>query len=415
LSNPSSVSARTRARPRKNTEVSPAFERKASLPAPQVSSESSELSSPEDEGTDSALVSDLNLDSADDDLEAQEERWIIQDEETSNQHRHQRRRRLASSSINGFNGSDGNSSDDDDDGDDDVFLEFTEFPPGEGRAVVTWSGDDDSEADDLEELLALAESDMISSSGADDGEMWYQEISGSESSGEDDGNMLIMEGWAPASFTRDGVSDEEYGDVYMTDDGDTTDSLDDTDHVALVRFGIEVDADGSDADAGVSHASADFANGDRGVGVVSTEDGKTTISMSALAENPRAVVAETAQNLGVNRTTAAKILASVGISVLMGNEGASESNRRSPRGARRRPGENAKTEEKDSSQSTAVTSLPPRAPPMGTFFPSATGPESTVVIDGSSNPVPSPFSSKKTRSLRRVSRSKVSLNRFQGS
>jgi hypothetical protein len=339
-----------------------------------------------------------------------EDPWMDEDDESSDQ-RHRLPRHLGSGSASERGRSDGYSSEDEDDDDDDdnnyhVLLEITELPRADGRAVVTWSGDDDgddSDGDELDELLALAEDDIISSSEGDVGQMWYQEISGSESesSSDDDGSMLVMESWTPAQFALQGESDGE--DDYTTDySGDTTDSLDDTDHVALVRFGIEVDADVSDAEGAFSNGNADFD-----LGVVSTEDGTTTISMAALAENPRAVVAEAAQNLGVNPTTAAKILASVGISVLMNG------NDQERRSSRRRLSEGDNTNPREVAASGVATPTPskPFAPAMGTFISSSNAPESSVVIDGSSNSVPSPFSAKKPpRSLRKMNRSsKVSF------
>jgi hypothetical protein len=95
------------------------------------------------------------------------------------------------------------------------------------------------------------------------------------------------------------------------DGGDTTDTLDDSDHLGLIRFGIEAaDEDDEDAEELLTTALRERHLSDaRNMGI--------SISINALAEQPEAVIEKTARTLGVTKETAAKILTSVGMSLLM--------------------------------------------------------------------------------------------------
>lgn len=83
----------------------------------------------------------------------------------------------------------------------------------------------------------------------------------------------------------------------------------------MLRFGIEAaDEDDEDTTEKLSHAIRQrYLTDARNLGI--------SISISALAEQPEYVVKKTAKSLGVSEEVAAKILTSVGMSILMNGMG----------------------------------------------------------------------------------------------
>lgn len=132
-----------------------------------------------------------------------------------------------------------------------------------------------------------------------------------------------------------------------------------------------------------------------------------SISMQALAEQPEMVIAKTAKTLGVSVATAAKILTSVGMSILMTN-GQSSDVEHSDRENGQKAHRQKRTQAKDVLVSS--TQAPPqpvananvasdsqyRQPVLGSFQPNGDA-DLCVVVGQSELPAPSPFSARKRR------------------
>jgi hypothetical protein len=206
----------------------------------------------------------------------------------------------------------------------------------------------------------------------------------------------------PGDSTEDELSEECSSVAEEDDGGDTTDTLDDTDHLGLVRFGIEaVDEDDEDAEEALQTAMLDRHMSDaRNMGL--------SVSMQALAEQPELVIAKTAKTLGVSVATAAKILTSVSMSILMTNGGIPDNEKsddeprrtsqlyKRPQAATRAIG----APQPASARSLAAQGVSERSvdgqPVLGSFEPSGDA-DLCVVVGQSEMPAPSPFSARKRR------------------
>ena len=195
------------------------------------------------------------------------------------------------------------------------------------------------------------------------------------------------------------------------DGGDTTDTLDDTDHVGLVRFGIEaIDKDDEDTEEALQLAMRDRT-------LVDARNMGLSISIDALTEQPELVIAKTARSLGVSSETAAKILTSVGMSLLMNpggdsSTGQSSLQRKQERRERRnRIAPKPVHTEVDAGAapiaSTSAVTVEEHAQPgeqaplkyvpvLGDFEPAGEA-DLCVVVGQSEMPAPSPFSARKKR------------------
>ena len=196
------------------------------------------------------------------------------------------------------------------------------------------------------------------------------------------------------------------------DGGDTTDTLDDTDHVGLVRFGIEaIDKDDEDTEEALQLAMRDRT-------LVDARNMGLSISIDALAEQPELVVAKTARSLGVSSETAAKILTSVGMSLLMNSGGDSSTGQSSLQRKQERRERKSRIApklaqtERDAgaapSASTSAVTIEEQAQPsaeqapmkyvpvLGDFEPAGEA-DLCVVVGQSEMPAPSPFSARKKR------------------
>lgn len=212
------------------------------------------------------------------------------------------------------------------------------------------------------------------------------------------------------------------------DGGDTTDTLDDTDHLGMIRFGIEA-AESDDEDAEEA-----LANAIRDRNLIDAHNMGLSVSIEALAEQPEAVVLKTAKSLGVTTETAAKILTSVGMSLLMRSNGherdvfaeprpSSSSSRDLPTNepqtqAQAAPSANsvgpaASTSAQPASNSISNTDANKNTsktftPVLGDFAPSGEA-DLCVVVGATDAPAPSPFSARK-RKTRSSTRNFVSLS-----
>lgn len=200
------------------------------------------------------------------------------------------------------------------------------------------------------------------------------------------------------------------------DGGDTTDTLDDTDHLGMIRFGIEA-AESDDEDA-----EEVLANAIRDRNLIDAHNMGLSVSIEALAEQPEAVVLKTARSLGISTETAAKILTSVGMSILMRSHGhdrdvfaeprPSASSSKEPAVSNPQAAPSASTSIPTSSTATPVAldigsattagqSIPQTVsktfePVLGDFAPSGEA-DLCVVVGATDAPAPSPFSARKRR------------------
>lgn len=205
----------------------------------------------------------------------------------------------------------------------------------------------------------------------------------------------------------------------MEDDGgDTTDTLDDTDHLGMIRFGIEA-AESDDEDA-----EEVLANAIRDRNLIDAHNMGLSVSIEALAEQPEAVVLKTARSLGISTEMAAKILTSVGMSILMRSHGqdrdvfveprpSSSSSSREPLSTNTQASvANNSTSAPIASTSASITQNSQNAatkshstaqkmsktfePVLGDFAPVGEA-DLCVVVGASDAPAPSPFSARKRR------------------
>lgn len=131
-----------------------------------------------------------------------------------------------------------------------------------------------------------------------------------------------------------------------------------------------------------------------------------SVSMQALAEHPELVIAQTAKTLGVSVATAAKILTSVGMSILMTNDNVSDTERsdteaasRSQRQSRAAAGPSAVASRSSAAASSARSATESGSngqPVLGSFEPAGDA-DLCVVVKQSELPAPSPFSARKRR------------------
>ncbi|GAA97296.1 uncharacterized protein L969DRAFT_91858 [Mixia osmundae IAM 14324] len=395
----------------------------------------------EDDGAD---MSDLDLAEADDDdegpadigdddddLELEEEQMIIAEVE-ERQQRHSRRssRKLSPSHSDSKHSASSSKvsrakpdlhAQPEQDEDDEIIIEVAEFPIEAVRSPVTWSdsGDDDIDIEELEELFALADGEKEAE--FLDG-MWYADMSDADDDEDDsdsqeadsDGSSSLVDEqdiWDArhwnAGVSEGTLSDGDFGsddiDIDDEDDGgNTTDSLDDSDHVGLVRFGIEVDEDELDAIKAFASladvqapTSAEVTAGlhRKGFRVAMSKDADTTFAV-------------------VDERTAAKLMRGLPVTIAVPNTNSRKSRRKSQRQAgMRTPRANGRASVPShlitSSSSASPELVPqssPRAPEMGNFeAPPADGSRTVAIIDNSSKLVPSPFS-RKGRTRKRVSR-----------
>lgn len=196
------------------------------------------------------------------------------------------------------------------------------------------------------------------------------------------------------------------------DGGDTTDTLDDTDHLGMIRFGIEA-AESDDEDAEEA-----LANIIRDRNLIDAHNMGLSVSIEALAEQPEAVVAKTARSLGISTETAAKILTSVGMSLLMRSDSHSRDVFVEPRPSTSAISDEASKQQQESRvvQSSASGPIPSTSaqpatsvaqpansnvnktfePVLGDFAPAGEA-DFCVVVGASDAPAPSPFSARKRR------------------
>lgn len=201
------------------------------------------------------------------------------------------------------------------------------------------------------------------------------------------------------------------------DGGDTTDTLDDTDHLGMIRFGIEA-AESDDEDT-----EEVLANAIRDRNLIDAHNMGLSVSIEALADQPEAVVLKTARSLGISTEMAAKILTSVGMSILMRSNGHDRDVFTEPRpsassskdvAAANKPGQTTNGSDFASVASTS-SSFPPAdgstatngsstsqnvsktfEPVLGDFAPSGEA-DLCVVVGATDAPAPSPFSARKRR------------------
>lgn len=233
--------------------------------------------------------------------------------------------------------------------------------------------------------------------------------------------MMVPAGASDES-TDEELSEEEV--MSENDGGDTTDTLDDSDHIGLLRFGIEAaDEDDEDAEEALAAARRDR-------NLIDARNMGLSISFNALANHPKTVINKTARTLGVAPETAAKILTSVGMSILFNNgsiqsqpipaedaaeeeEKEEESIPKKGRGKQRLPPRPVGMDEDTPSEATATAkpstttskpepsrTLKPNAPILGNFEPA--GEADLCVVVSNDAPAPSPFSARKRRRTRRL-------------
>jgi hypothetical protein len=315
--------------------------------------------------------------------------------------------------------------------------------------------------DELEQLLALSEAVVgpVQKFDYEFGEMWFEEVghhgddesgSGNEDSDDEgDKTLTLVDGFHRAvGDSSEDSSDEsdddeedsdghQYGFDFDEDDGDTTDSLDSDDHVGLVRFGIEVDTDSTAMD---SDSDNDFFNLPPGTISLATVQPPTTADLAALPQaryllssnigqengiemmidlhdlerDPSKVISQAAKGLGVNKGTAARILGGVDKAWLQQGypklkervngsieESSDATAKPSPAGGRL------------ISSKINASKIGSGGPAMGSFMPKTQAKgkgkaqEINMVIDGSDNVAPSPFS--KLKKGKKRARDLVSL------
>lgn len=324
---------------------------------------------------------------------------------------------------------------------------IADIPASGGRGVVTWSDydsineeDDDEEdqeeggrqhdeddedddvagefEDELEELLAISEAVVgpVRDDEYELGQMWFEEIanlgddetdsadedSEDEEEEEEGQTLVIVDAWGGATFRHvdeSGSSGDDESDFddqmnYDSEDGgDTTDSLDSDDHVGLVRFGIEVDTDSSsssDSDGGEFYrfapgtasladvqapTSADLASLPQYLFTGADSLGMT-INLQGLDDDPDRAIREAAEGYGFGAMD----------NVVEGQFSAAA------KGKGKARIQDIREEDEAGTESDGVGGM--KSPAMGCFGPADSGraAELTVVIDGSDNVAPSPFS-----------------------
>ncbi|KAH8919479.1 hypothetical protein BT69DRAFT_488071 [Atractiella rhizophila] len=285
---------------------------------------------------------------------------------------------------------------------------ITELPPHPGKApeeggVVTWS---DYELEDFADGGWAIEVSSPELKGVDD-EMWFSKLDSQGPSEAEDGDhpLLVIDSWNGLDTTED---DRANSDLLSEDDGETTDSLDEDDHVALVRFGIEVEEPPVEPLIPMTTSLAELElsgqpSPDEAMSPPSASDNNqaaphslpaelsATISMEALANDPEKVLTEAAKSLGVDLETAASILTGVGMSVIFTHEGGSSpSSKRKLRHKRKKKEGQERSLRKVTAKNLTETDAPSE-PVMGTFLIHSDSGRS--VIDGKKPPA-SPFSRK---------------------
>lgn len=185
----------------------------------------------------------------------------------------------------------------------------------------------------------------------------------------------------------------------------------------MIRFGIEA-AESDDEDAEEA-----LANAIRDRNLIDAHNMGLSVSIEALAEQPEAVVLKTARSLGVSTETAAKILTSVGMSLLMRSNGHDKDVFAEPRpsssSSRDLPVNQQQTQAQAGTSATAAgpvastsaqsaingVATPAEAnnnvsktftPVLGDFAPSGEA-DLCVVVGATDAPAPSPFSARKRR------------------
>ena len=229
-------------------------------------------------------------------------------------------------------------------------------------------------------------------------------------------NSAALEGEATDTESINGLASE--------DEGDTTETLDDSDHLGLVRFGIEaIDEDDEDAEEALTYAILER-------NLIDARNMGLSISINALAEHPEAVITKTARTLGVIPEIAAKILTTVGMSILI-DSGANAPTSRKKRKTRETEATQCTSQKlkeghtlstvpfapagvSGDAAATVNTKLPATAdakldpamssarPIMGNFLPSGAADLCTVVSENGFL-APSPFSARRVRQRRSVS------------
>lgn len=126
-----------------------------------------------------------------------------------------------------------------------------------------------------------------------------------------------------------------------------------------------------------------------------------SLSIEELATNPEAVVAETARSLRIPPSVASRILASIGMTLLLGgdNEGTNTADLLdgSVSDADSMPNASTRPETPGRGVKRAYE------PTMGTFAPAGNVELCVIVAPQASRPVPSPFSARKRRRISHVS------------
>lgn len=315
---------------------------------------------------------------------------------------------------------------------DDANIAITDLPPTGGLGVVTWSDydsvgmsdDDDDEGgnlaqdfeEELEELLAISEAVVgpVRDDELELGELWFEEMSemGDDESGsaaddeseegessdedeDDDGQerLLVADGgWAYQTRSLSGSSagDSDDSAIYFEDDGDTTDSIDSDDHI---RFGIEGPED-EDTDSACSET--DYYRDAPGTASLADVQAPTTADLASL---PQFLFAADSMMIDLESFDAdpeqALRAAAEGLGVAIEEKKAAAAAKASPA----RPPFKGKSKmidivEEDEA-GTGTDGESGRTPAMGTFSKTSSGRSqdcNVVVIDGSDNFAPSPFS-----------------------
>lgn len=333
-----------------------------------------------------------------------------------------------------------------DDGDDFGFLE----DDGE----VDLAGDFEKE---LEELLAISEAVVgpVRDEEYEFGEMWFEEISEDEEDDEEDdgddesgsaaddeseededgehegGALLFIDGrWTAAGFqgslsgSSEGDSDEdddEDDDDEMEtdteDDGDTTDSIDSDDRVGLVRFGIEVEDEATDSEC----SETDYYRHAPGTASLADVQAPTSADLASLPQYLLAGPNGEGMMIDLQSLEDVPELALRHVAKEFGMEHELEEDRRNQialppppppppaptstdlkKSLLKGKGKMVDILEEDESAAASGTDTERATPAMGVFGSNRAGRSTAVVvIDGSDNFAPSPYSTVKKNKRRR--------------
>lgn len=323
---------------------------------------------------------------------------------------------------------------------DDPNLAVTELPPTGGLGVVTWSDydsvdmddDDDEDAshiahdfeDELEELLAISEAVVgpVRDEEYELGELWFEELSemGDDESGsaadneseegdssdsdddDDDGQDTVLVadgGWGYQTRSLSGSSAGDSDSEMYFSGGDTTDTIGSEDHI---RFGIEGQEEDEDTDSACSET--DLYRDAPGTASLADVQAPTTADLASLPQYLFAAESMLIDldDLDANPESALRAAAEgLGVAIEQQKAAASKAHHSpvrppfAPASAVNKGKRKMVDIAEEDEAGTGTDGESGRTPAMGTFSKTATGrPQdfNVVVIDGSDNFAPSPFS-----------------------